>query len=120
MLKFYKKLTKMANILFYFSTQDWTFNDDGVQNMWRSISGSDQTVFPFNIGDFSWEYMTETFLVGLRVYLINDDISTLPEAKRKWDRLYYLHQFVKVTAFSLVIFLGYLLVKGLIWIVFGL
>ncbi|XP_034828298.1 fatty acyl-CoA reductase wat-like [Maniola hyperantus] len=119
MLKFYKKLTKMANILFYFSIQDWKFSDEHVQEMWRSLSSSDQTVFPFNIGDMSWEYMTETFLAGLRVYLIKDDISTLPEAKKKWTRLYYLHQLVKLSAFSLVIFLGYLLVKGLLYM-FGL
>lgn len=64
MLKFYKKLIKLANILFYFSTQDWKFSDAGVQGMWRSLTSADQTVFPFNIGDMSWEYMTETFLVG--------------------------------------------------------
>ncbi|CAH0602069.1 unnamed protein product [Chrysodeixis includens] len=86
MLKLYSKVMKLANILFYFSTQDWKFSDTNVRNMWNSLSDDDRAVFPFSMGEMSWEYMCETFLVGLRVYLIKDDLSTLPEARKKWNK----------------------------------
>ncbi|CAG4986109.1 unnamed protein product [Colias eurytheme] len=107
MLKFYHKVRKLANILFYFSTQDWRFTDNNVQNMWHSLTSPDRTVFPFNMADMSWEYMAETFLLGLRVYLVKDDLSTLPEARKKWNRLYYMHQTLKVLTLCLVIYLAY-------------
>lgn len=64
MLKLYSKVMKLANILFYFSTQDWKFSDMNVRNMWSSLSDEDRAVFPFSMGEMSWEYMCETFLVG--------------------------------------------------------
>lgn len=66
MLKFYHKVMKLANILFYFSTQDWRFSDQSVRNMWDTLSEQDKAVFPFSIADMNWEYLAETFLVGKR------------------------------------------------------
>ncbi|KAJ8706265.1 hypothetical protein PYW08_010891 [Mythimna loreyi] len=112
MLKLYHKVMKLANILFYFSTQDWQFSDKNVQSMWGSLSPADRVVFPFSIGEMSWEYMCETFLVGLRVYLIKDDLSTLPEARKKWTKLYYLHQLLKAVTICVVLNLVYFVLKA--------
>ncbi|XP_045458029.1 fatty acyl-CoA reductase wat-like [Melitaea cinxia] len=119
MLQFYKKVTKLAKILFYFSTQDWRFEDIGVQRMWSRTSEGDRAVFPFNLRDMSWDYMAETFLLGLRVYLVKDDLSTLPEARRKWNRLYCLHQLIKIATYSLVLYLIYFLVTRIFSFIMG-
>nr|XP_049707262.1 fatty acyl-CoA reductase wat isoform X1 [Helicoverpa armigera]XP_049707263.1 fatty acyl-CoA reductase wat isoform X2 [Helicoverpa armigera]XP_049707264.1 fatty acyl-CoA reductase wat isoform X3 [Helicoverpa armigera]XP_049707265.1 fatty acyl-CoA reductase wat isoform X4 [Helicoverpa armigera] len=119
MIKLYNKVMKLANILFYFSTQDWQFSDYNVRNMWKSLSDEDRVVFPFSIGEMSWEYMCETFLVGLRVYLIKDDLSSLPEARKKWNKLYYLHQILKAVTLGLVINLAYFVLKPVLALVFG-
>ncbi|CAK1592974.1 unnamed protein product [Parnassius mnemosyne] len=119
MLKLYNKVMKIAKILFYFSTQDWRFTDNNVREMWRSLSGADRAVFPFSISEMSWDYMTETFLLGIRVYLVKDDVSTLPEARKKWNRLYYMHQFLKITTLSVVLYLGYLFVRLLFSLILG-
>ncbi|XP_049883785.1 fatty acyl-CoA reductase wat-like [Pectinophora gossypiella] len=119
MLSLYTKVMKLTNILFYFSTQDWRFSDRGVRGMWSSLSEQDRAVFPFNIGDMSWDYMCETFLLGLRVYLLKDNLNTLPEARRKWNRLFILHQILKLVTFSLVAYLGYLLLKTLTTLILG-
>ncbi|XP_026483465.2 fatty acyl-CoA reductase wat-like [Vanessa tameamea] len=119
MLKFYSKVTKLANILFYFSTQDWRFEDAGARRLWARTARADRAVFPFALADMSWDYMAETFLLGLRVYLVKDDLSTLPEARKKWNRLFYLHQLVKITTYSLVIYLVYLLVTRIFSFIMG-
>ncbi|XP_060808981.1 fatty acyl-CoA reductase wat-like [Amyelois transitella] len=113
MLKLYSKVMKMAHILFYFSTQDWKFSDQGVRDMWAALSDEDKAVFFFSLKDMSWERLCETFLVGLRVYLIKDDLSTLPEARKKWNRLFYLHQFVKILTLGLVLNLAYFVIKSI-------
>nr|QLI61993.1 fatty acyl-CoA reductase 3 [Streltzoviella insularis] len=119
MLHFYYKVMKLANTLFYFSTQDWRFNDDGVMTMWNSLSDADKTVFPFNIADMSWDYLAETFIVGLRVYLLKDDLTTLPEARKKWNRLYYMHLILKLTTFALLLNLLYFFLKTIFRLVLG-
>ncbi|KAJ0182878.1 hypothetical protein K1T71_000854 [Dendrolimus kikuchii] len=102
MLQLYGKVMKVAHILFYFSMQDWKFDDHNVQSMWKGLDPKDRVVFPFSIGEMSWEYMLETFLVGLRVYLLKDDLSTLPEARRKWNRLFVLHQILRAVTILIV------------------
>ncbi|CAG4949291.1 unnamed protein product [Parnassius apollo] len=119
MLQLYNKVMKTTKILFYFSTQEWRFTDNNVREMWHSLSGPDRAVFPFGIGEMSWDYMTETFLLGIRVYLVKDDVSTLPEARKKWNRLYYMHQFLRITAMSVVLYLGYLFVPMVSWLILG-
>lgn len=117
MIKVYNKVMKMAHILFYFSTQDWQFSDNNVQTMWNSLSNADKAVFPFSMSEFSWEYMSETFLVGLRVYLLKDDLSTMPEATRKWNKLFYIHQTLKLIVVLLSCSLIYLLIKPIVSII---
>ncbi|XP_048487844.1 fatty acyl-CoA reductase wat isoform X1 [Plutella xylostella] len=119
MLKFYHKVMKLANILFYFSTQDWRFSDQSVRNMWDTLSEQDKAVFPFSIADMNWEYLAETFLVGLRVYLVKDDLSTLPEARKKWNRLYYMHLTLKLVTLGLVLNIAYYVLRFMSRIVFG-
>ncbi|XP_028039281.1 fatty acyl-CoA reductase wat-like [Bombyx mandarina] len=114
MVKIYKKVMKLTNILFYFSTQDWQFSDNGVRDMWGSLPDDDKVIFPFNIADMSWDYMCETFLVGLRVYLLKDDLSSLPEARKKWTRLFILHQIVKLVTLSFVLYLAYVILKPIV------
>ncbi|XP_059061576.1 fatty acyl-CoA reductase wat-like [Achroia grisella] len=114
MLKLYFKVMKLTNILFYFSTQHWKFNDDGVQSMWNALTEEDKAVFPFSLKEMSWERLCETFLVGLRVYIVKDDLSTLPEARKKWNRLFVLHQILKLVTFSMLMFIMYLLLRPIL------
>ncbi|CAG9794383.1 unnamed protein product [Diatraea saccharalis] len=119
MLKLYSKVTKLANILFYFSTQDWKFSDRNVRSMWSSLSEADKAIFPFSLGEMSWDRLCETFLLGLRVYLIKDDLSTLPEARKKWNRLFYLHQMLKTLMAALILNLAYLVLRPIFTAIFG-
>ncbi|XP_073965347.1 fatty acyl-CoA reductase wat-like isoform X2 [Choristoneura fumiferana] len=119
MLQFYNKVIHLAKILFYFTMQEWRFTDHGVRAMWGALDADDRVVFPFNIAEMSWDYHAETFLVGLRVYLVKDDLSTLPEARKKWTRLYYLHQSVKLVTLGLLLNLAYIILRCLVRTVFG-
>ncbi|CAH2988368.1 unnamed protein product [Chilo suppressalis] len=119
MLKLYSKVMKMANILFYFSTQDWKFSDRNVRGMWSSLSNADKAMFPFSLREMSWVRLCETFLIGLRVYLIKDDLSTLPEARKKWNRLFYLHQILKTLLVILILNLTYVVLKPIFSAILG-
>lgn len=119
MLTIYGKVMKLANILFYFSTQDWQFEDNGVRDMWNSLSNQDKVIFPFSMSEMSWDYMCETFLLGLRVYLLKDDLSTLPEARRKWNRLFLMHQVLKLVTFSFVLYIFYSIFRPIFSVLFA-
>ncbi|KAL4711343.1 hypothetical protein ACJJTC_019184 [Scirpophaga incertulas] len=111
MLPLYRRVMRAAHTLFYFSTKQWRFADGGARRIAAALSPADRAVFPCRADGFSWERLCETFLLGLRVYLLKDDLLTLPEARKKWNRLYYLHQVLKTITAVIVINISFLILK---------
>lgn len=70
----------------YFATRVWTFENDRTQDMWKSMSPEDQELFFFDIHQMDWDYHSQTMCLGLRVYLLKDDVHTLPQARKKWQK----------------------------------
>lgn len=86
MLKVYKKVNKFTFVLSYFTTNSWKFTNDNVQGLWEEISEADKRVFPFSIKELDWDDFFQTQMLGLRTFIIKDDLSTIPQARKKWRR----------------------------------
>lgn len=86
LLKIYKKIDKVIHILKYYSNKEWTFTNNRVLELWETLNSQDKELFNFDIYQLSWDYFSQAHCLGLRVYLVKDDIHTLPEARKKWDR----------------------------------
>ncbi|VVC44679.1 Hypothetical protein CINCED_3A006734 [Cinara cedri] len=89
--KIYKKIDKVRDILAYFSDKEWTFINKRLLGMWDTLDKQDQELFNYDIHQLSWEYFSQAHCLGLRVYLVKDDIHTLPAARKKWEKLYIAH-----------------------------
>lgn len=79
-------MDKIRDILAYFCDKHWTFKNDNLQNLWKTLDDQDKELFNFDIDQMSWEYYCEALCLGLRVYLVKDDIHTLPAARKKWQK----------------------------------
>ncbi|EFN84876.1 Fatty acyl-CoA reductase 1 [Harpegnathos saltator] len=96
LLKVYKKVHKFLDVLKYFCTQEWTFTNDRLRAMIGKLSPKDSDRFFCDIQDVDWNVYFETYIQGIRVYLIKDPLDTLPQARARWQRLYWTHQVLKV------------------------
>lgn len=79
-------MNDVREILTYFRERQWVFKNTNTQHLWENLSNEDKQLFFFNMTDFSWHYFLQAMGLGLRVYLVNDDIHTLPAARIKWKR----------------------------------
>lgn len=86
MVNVYKKINKFASVIAYFSTKTWKFSNDNVQALWDELPEVDKKVFPFTMRDVDWDDFFRTQILGLRVFFVKDDLSTLPQARKKWQR----------------------------------
>lgn len=84
--KIYKKIDKVRDILAYFSNKEWTFTNNNILALWETLNSQDKELFNFDIHQLSWEYFSQAHCLGLRVYLVKDDIHTLPAARKKWEK----------------------------------
>lgn len=44
-------------------------------------------MFNFDMKQLNWDKFFYNYIRGLRVYLLKDDLSTLPQAMVRWKRL---------------------------------
>lgn len=107
LVKAYKKIYKFSNIISYFSTQGWSFDDDNVQSLWKGLSDVDKQHFNFDIKSMDWNQHHQSHCLGLRVYLVNDDLKTLPQAKKVWKRFTIIHKTLKSLVYTFFVWVLY-------------
>ncbi|CAL1688895.1 unnamed protein product [Lasius platythorax] len=104
MWKLYSRVHKSAKLTSYFAANKWKFNDNNVQAMWDRLSEEDQQLFNFNMIGFDWiKYLIDCYK-GIRLFLLNEDDSTLENSRIKYRRFCWLHRILE-TVFLFVIFL---------------
>lgn len=111
MLRTYKKIHKFMNVIEYFSMREWDFDTYRVANLWNQLSAKDQKIFFFDMKQLNWDHFMEYYFCGIRQHLLHDPIETVPAALKRWNRLYWLHQLVKLIIGLLIVKISVSLVK---------
>ncbi|XP_054280185.1 fatty acyl-CoA reductase wat-like isoform X2 [Macrosteles quadrilineatus] len=101
LVNIYKKINKFSDVIAYFGTRSWDFKNKNVQALWRSLDHRDQELFFFDMSQLDWDQYFYSYTRGVRKYLLKDDLSTVPQAKRRLRRFYWAHQGLK-TIFAYV------------------
>ena len=120
MLKIYKKIHKFMDVLKYFATKEWKFSNDNFKALLNKMTPEDyKEHFACDIKNVNWDRYFQTYVKGIRIYLIKDPLDTLPQARVKWQRLYWIHQALKLIVAYGVLRICWLasfhIIRGYIW-----
>ncbi|KAI4498794.1 hypothetical protein M0802_005969 [Mischocyttarus mexicanus] len=96
LLKIYNKIHKFMDILSHFSTVEWNFTNDKLNELTKKLSIEDREMFFCDMKELVWDTYFQTYLLGIRIYILKDPIETIPKARVKWQRLYWIHQGLKL------------------------
>nr|ADD62438.1 fatty-acyl CoA reductase I [Yponomeuta evonymella] len=105
MLKLYRKIRKFSSVLSYFSTKEIKFCNKRTRELWERTSEDDKQLFPFSMAQMDWSKYFQGYILGIRKYIFKEEDDSLPQAKRKWTRLYYFHQIVRVIFILFAVYL---------------
>lgn len=113
MMKISKRFKMAADTGEFFSTHEWIF---GVGNLKRIIQAAQETQldadeFNCSVKSINWDSYMERYMLGIRQFLLKDDMSSLPMARRKLKNIVLMKRFFQ---FLLLILLFYLIFNG-IW-----
>lgn len=86
LIKAYKKFYNLNKKITYFTTNQWKFTNYNTQRLCKELNLADYQIFNLDMSKFEWERHAETFIAGLRVYVVKDPITTIPEGKIRWKR----------------------------------
>lgn len=79
-------MKKANSALVFFANKQWEFCDSNTNALWRDLSEADKKLFFFDIKEMSWDYYAQACAIGLRLYLVKDDLHTLKDARIKWEK----------------------------------
>jgi len=83
MLKMYKKLENMTDLLKVFTTSEWKFDNSNTRELWSLLSQEDRKTFRFGFEEFDWKSYIKYTVYGIRKHILHEDLSNLPIALSK-------------------------------------
>lgn len=75
LIPLYQKIEKNMDVLRYFLNTPLTFDISKADGLWKSMSKTDQQLFPFDIEFFDWAKYWDRACRGMRIYLGKQDPS---------------------------------------------
>ncbi|KAJ8917331.1 hypothetical protein NQ315_002353, partial [Exocentrus adspersus] len=100
MLKFSRKINSALDTGSFFSTHQWDFKastmDELVGAVNRAEDGEKFDVDLRETNGFSWDCYVKDFMIGVRRFVLKDDLSSLERAKVKLNRLYWFQKIFQI------------------------
>lgn len=81
MVKIYNKLHRAMGTLTFFTTHSWEWTYNNLDMLKNQLSAEDRKVFYFDPRGLHWPTYLESYCLGTKKYLLNEDLSGLPAAK---------------------------------------
>nr|XP_050868827.1 fatty acyl-CoA reductase wat-like isoform X2 [Vespula vulgaris]XP_050868828.1 fatty acyl-CoA reductase wat-like isoform X2 [Vespula vulgaris]XP_050868829.1 fatty acyl-CoA reductase wat-like isoform X2 [Vespula vulgaris]XP_050868830.1 fatty acyl-CoA reductase wat-like isoform X2 [Vespula vulgaris] len=113
LLKIYNKIHKISDMLGYFTTTEWKYTNERWNELLNKLTIEDRELFLCDMKQIKWDNFFKTYLLGVRIYILKDPIDTLPEARIKWRRLYWMHQLLKIIIAMIFFMIMWTMITGL-------
>jgi len=107
LVRFYDKAHKAIDTLSFYLLNSWCFVSVNTIRLSDQLSAIDRSTFYFDVREINWPQYITDYVLGIRRFILKDDYSTLPVAKRNLKRLFWAHNVLKVIQAALLCFIFY-------------
>ncbi|XP_027700170.1 fatty acyl-CoA reductase 2 isoform X1 [Vombatus ursinus] len=93
MAKLMNRMLKTISMLDYFINHSWEWSTYNTEMLMSQMNNEDQKLFNFDVRHLNWLEYTENYCLGIKKYLLKEDMAGIPAAKRHLRMLrniYYL------------------------------
>lgn len=98
-------MNKFGSVISYFLLQQWRFRNNNFLRLMDKLNPADRSEFDLDIGSLDWKEYFGYYIRGIRVYLMNDPLTTVPQGRAKfakYDLFYYV-----LNLFALCIYMSH-------------
>lgn len=112
MYKIAKRFKLAADTGTYFAMHEWNFETKNLRRLMQAARETQLDAHEFNcdMSDMDWDAYMEKYMLGIRTFVLNDDISSLPGARKKLKQIVWtkrILQLVLLFAVHFVLFYGF-------------
>ncbi|CAJ0609916.1 unnamed protein product [Cylicocyclus nassatus] len=86
-VRLYARVWRMVEALHYFTTRGWSFQSKNLPMLWDTLSYDDQQLFNFDIRQLDWDSYLFDYTMGVKRYVLKDDLNKIEEARAKLLRM---------------------------------
>lgn len=72
----------------FFTTREWRFISENQIKLLDAMSTEDRKTFYFDVRTIDWSTYMEIYALGTRRFILKDDPSTLPAARKHLNRYF--------------------------------
>ncbi|NXK73567.1 FACR1 reductase, partial [Amazona guildingii] len=87
MMKIINRLHKSMTLLQYFSTQSWDWSSENMNMLMSHLNTEDKKLYNFDVRQLHWSEYIESYCLGAKKYLLNEDMAGIPAAKQHLRKL---------------------------------
>ncbi|KAM5334769.1 fatty acyl-CoA reductase 2 isoform 1-T1 [Glossophaga mutica] len=99
MTKLMNRLLRTVSVLEYFVNRSWEWSTNNTEMLMSELSPEDQRVFNFDVRQLNWLEYIENYVLGVKKYLLKEDMAGVPEAKQHLRRLRNIHYLFNTALF---------------------
>ncbi|XP_022378428.1 fatty acyl-CoA reductase 2 [Enhydra lutris kenyoni] len=99
MTKVMNRLLRTVSMLEYFVNRSWEWSTYNTEMLMSELSPEDQRVFNFDVRQLNWLEYIENYVLGIKKYLLKEDMAGIPEAKQHLKRLRNIHYLFNTALF---------------------
>ncbi|KAG8196329.1 hypothetical protein JTE90_013814 [Oedothorax gibbosus] len=90
-----RRMERAMGYLQYFTTKEWRFKCDNTVRLREMQAPADRKVFSFDVRPVEWSPYLETYVLGVRKFLLHEEEKTIPAARRRINRLWWCEKIAK-------------------------
>ncbi|XP_074109524.1 putative fatty acyl-CoA reductase CG5065 [Cotesia typhae] len=93
MLKLSKRFARIASTGYYFANNEWNFSSDNVNQLSECVKTvTDSSNFNVDIKTLDWSTYVHGYILGIRKYILKDELETLTQARNRLSKLYWFQR----------------------------
>ncbi|XP_058414560.1 fatty acyl-CoA reductase 2-like isoform X2 [Diceros bicornis minor] len=97
MTKLMNQLIRSLSLVEYFIKQTWEWSTDNTEMLMSRLSPEDRRVFNFDVCQLNWLEYIENYVLGVKKYLLKEDMAGIPEAKQHLKSIIHNSQDTEAT-----------------------
>ncbi|XP_031793964.1 fatty acyl-CoA reductase 2 isoform X1 [Sarcophilus harrisii] len=102
MAKLMNRMLKTISMLDYFINRSWEWSSRNTEMLMSQLSNEDQKLFDFDVRHLNWLEYTENYCLGIKKYLLKEDMAGIPAAKRHLRMLRNIHYLFNTVLFLII------------------
>jgi len=97
-----QKMHRSQAVLHFFTTNEYEFVEENLKNLQDEMHPDDRKIFNFDIADLEWAKFLDNWTTGCRQFVFKEPLSSLPEARRRQNRLWWIERIISAVIYLLL------------------